>query len=290
MVYLLLAALSWSLVGVLVKIASFQFDPYTITFARFALGVAALAAVVYFTKGSLRPAAFHRWIWIGAIGKCANYLFENAAIAIGHAYGGVLVQPIQTIVLLFAGLLLFKDKLTARSWTSAALVLAGVFLITSNGRSFGDAMQENGWITLLFVFSGIGAALHFLSQKMLLDAMNDVSMNYSVFFWASFVSAVPLPFAADWQPGFAPGAWLSAVALGLITGFSFLMLSKALRTVKFSVAVIVSNLTALFTVLWSGVFLREPITLYIVIGAFTVVVGMTMLNWPSRPKPSAESS
>ncbi|HZG78250.1 MAG TPA: EamA family transporter, partial [Paenibacillus sp.] len=266
------------------------FDPYTITFARFALGVAALAAVVHFTKGSLRPVAFHRWIWIGAIGKCANYLFENAAIAIGHAYGGVLVQPIQTIVLLFAGLLLFKDKLTARSWTSAALVLAGVFLITSNGRSFGDAMQENGWITLLFVFSGIGAALHFLSQKMLLDAMNDVSMNYSVFFWASFVSAVPLPFAADWQPGFAPGAWLSAVALGLITGFSFLMLSKALRTVKFSVAVIVSNLTALFTVLWSGVFLREPITLYIVIGAFTVVVGMTMLNWPSRPKPSAESS
>ncbi|HZG75561.1 MAG TPA: EamA family transporter, partial [Paenibacillus sp.] len=105
MVYLLLAALSWSLVGVLVKIASFQFDPYTITFARFALGVAALAAVVYFTKGSLRPAAFHRWIWIGAIGKCANYLFENVAIAIGHAYGGVLVQPIQTIVLLFAGLL-----------------------------------------------------------------------------------------------------------------------------------------------------------------------------------------
>ncbi len=290
MAYLILAALSWSLVGVLVKIASLQFDPYTITFARFALGVAALAAVVHFTRNSLRPAALHRWIWIGAIGKCANYLFENVAITIGHAYGGVLVQPIQTIVLLIAGVFLFKDRLTAKSGISAALVLAGVFLITTNGRPFGAALQEQGWVTLLFVFSGIGAALHFLSQKMLLDAMNDVSMNYSIFFWASFVSAVPLPFAADWEPAFVPGAWLSAAGLGLITGFSFLMLSKALRTVKFSVAVIISNMTALFTVLWSGVFLREPITLYIAIGAFVVVAGMTMLNWPGRPKPTAEPS
>jgi len=290
MIYLIVATLSWSLVGVLVKVSALQFDPYTITFARFSLGVVALAGVLYVTRRSLRPAALHRWIWIGAIGKCANYLFENMAITIGHAYGGMLVQPIQTIVLLIAGLFLFKDKLTFKSWGSAAVVIAGVMLITLNGRSFGETIGTQGWITFLFVLSGIGAAFHFLSAKMLLDAMNDVSMNYSVFFWASVVSAIPLPFAAEWQPSFVPGAWISAAALGCITGFSFLMLSKALRTVNFSVAVIISNMAALFTVLWSGVFLREPITIYIVFGAITVVVGMTMLNWPSRPKPAAEPS
>ncbi|TLS49560.1 DMT family transporter [Paenibacillus antri] len=290
MIYLVLASLSWSIVGVLVKIAGLQFDSYTITFARFSIGVVALAGVVYFSRHSLRPATFYKWIWIGAIGKSANYLFENVAITIGHAYGNMLVQPIQTIVLLVAGIFLFKERLTAKSWLSGAVVLGGVLLITLNGRSLGDAIAEQGWITALFALSGIGAALHFLSQKMLLDSMNDVSMNYSIFFWASFVSAVPLPFAADWQPSFVPGAWLSAAGLGLITGFSFLMLSKALRTVKFSVAVIVSNMAALFTVLWSGVFLREPITMYIVIGAFTVVAGMTMLNWPGKPKPSVEPS
>lgn len=266
----------------LVKVASLQFDAYSITFARFSIGVAALAVFLYATRKSLRPAAMHRWIWIGAIGKCANYLFENIAISIGHAYGGVLVLPIQTITLLIVGMFLFKEKPGARSWGAAALVLAGVLLITLNGRPPMAAFGEQGVVTLLFALSGVGAALHFLSSKMLLDAMNDVSMNYSTFFWASLFAAAPLPFAADWEPTFVPGAWLAAVALGLVTGFSFIMLSRALRTVKFSVAVIVSNMAALFTVLWSGLFLGEPITLYIVLGAATIVAGMTMLNWPSR--------
>ncbi|HZG58002.1 DMT family transporter [Paenibacillus sp.] len=282
MLYLLIATLSWSFVGVLVKLAALQFDSYTITFARFAVGAAALAVIIAIGRKSPRPAAFHRWIWIGALGKAGNYLFENIAITIGYAYGNVLVQPIQTIALLVAGLFLFKDRLTTKSWISAAVVLTGVLLITLNGRSIYETIATQGWITLLFVFSGIGAALHFLSQKMLLDSMGDLPMNYSIFFWASMLTAAPLPFAADWSPAFVPGAWLAAAALGLITGISFLMLSKALRTVKFSIAVIVSNMAALFTVLWSGVLLNEPITGYIVFGAVTVVAGMTMLNWPSK--------
>jgi drug/metabolite transporter (DMT)-like permease len=287
MLYLMIATLSWSLVGVLVKTAAFQFDSYTITFARFSIGVIALAVFVYATRNSLRPAALNRWIWIGALGKCGNYLFENMAISIGYAYGNVLVQPIQTFVLLLAGTFLFKDKLTLKSWGSAGIVLAGVLLISLNGRPIANMLGQQGWITGLFVLSGIGAALHFLSQKMLLDSMNDISMNYSIFFWASFAATLPLPFAADWKPVFVPGAWIAAVVLGLITGVSFLLLSKALRKVKFSVAVIVSNLAVLFTVLWAGLLLHEPITLYIVGGAITVVVGMTMLNWPSRAREPA---
>jgi len=267
---------------VLVKIATLQFDAYSITFARFSIGVAALAVFLFMTRKSVRPAAMHRWIWIGAIGKCANYLFENIAISIGHAYGSVLVLPIQTIALLIAGMFLFKEKPGARSWGAAALVLAGVLLITLNGKSPVVAFGDQGVVTLLFALAGIGAAFHFLSTKMLLNVMNDVSMNYSTFFWASLFAAVPLPFAANWEPTFVPGAWLAAIALGLVTGFSFIMLSRALRTVKFSVAVIVSNMAALFTVLWSGLFLGEPITAYIVVGAVTIVAGMTMLNWPSR--------
>jgi drug/metabolite transporter (DMT)-like permease len=84
-----------------------------------------------------------------------------------------------------------------------------------------------------------------------------------------------------------PGAWAAALVLGLITGISFLLLSKALRKVKFSVAVIVSNTAALFTVLWAGLFFREPITVYIVVGVLTVMGGMIMLHWPSRQKETA---
>lgn len=282
MLYLIIATLSWSLVGVLVKTAAFQFDSYTITFARFSIGVLALAAIVLASRKSLRPAAVNRWIWIGAIGKCVNYLFENLGVSIGYAYGNILVQPTQTIVLLIISILLFKEKLTAKSAISAAVVLFGVVLISWNGRPLGDLFGEQGWISILFIFSGVGAGLHLLAQKMLLDAMDDVSMNYSMFFWASLITMMPLPFGADWKPAFVPNAWAAALALGLITGVSFILSSKAMRTVKFSVAVIVSNLAVLFTIVWAALFYREPITVFIMIGTVVVVFGMTLLNWPSR--------
>jgi len=288
MLYLIIATLSWSLVGVLVKTAALQFDAYTITFARFSIGVLALAAILVLSRKSLRPAAVNRWIWIGAAGKCVNYLLENVGVSIGYAYGNILVQPTQTIVLLLISVMIFKEKLTLKSAVSAAIVLIGVVLISWNGRPLGELFGEQGWISLLFIISGIGAGLHLLAQKMLLDAMDDVSMNYSMFFWASLITMMPLPFEAGWSPAFVPGAWAAALALGLITGISFLLSSKAMRTVKFSVAVIVSNLAVLFTIMWAEIFYREPITNFIITGTVIVVFGMTLLNWPSRSaKPSA---
>lgn len=282
MVYLLLATLSWSLVGVLVKAASLQFDSYTIAFARFSVGVLALGIILFAARKSLRPAVVHRWVWIGAFGKFVNYFFENMGISIGYSHSAVFALPVQTILLLFVGIFLFKDKPTLKGWIAAFIILAGGMMIALNGKSFIDLLGQQGWITLLFIFSGVGAALHFLSQKMLITEMDNLSMNYSVFLWASCMAAVPLPFAADWKPEFVPGAWLAACALGLITGLSFVIFSKALTTVKFSVAVIVSNTTGLFMILWSWLFMSEPITLQLVIGVMVVVVGIIMLNWPSK--------
>ena len=79
-----------------------------------------------------------------------------------------------------------------------------------------------------------------------------------------------------------PGAWLALLGLGLITGLSFVLSSKAIRTVKFSVVAVVSNLPVLFTVIWAGLIYQEPITGYIMGGAVIVLIGMTMLNWPTR--------
>ncbi|WP_309120853.1 EamA family transporter [Paenibacillus sp.] len=287
MIYLVIASLSWSLVGVLVKTAAFQFDPYTITFARFSIGVLALAGFALAARHSLKPAVLNRWIWVGAIGKSVNYLFENVGVSQGFAYGNVLVFPTQTVVLLLLGIFLFKEKLSGRSWTAAAIVVAGVLLITWNGRPLSAPLGEQGWLAVVFIASGVGAALHLFSQKMLLDAMKDVSMNYSIFLWAAILCALPLPAAADWSGTFVPGAWAAAVALGLITGLSFLLSSKGMRSVKFSVAAIVFNLPVLFTVLWAVVFYREPVTAYIAGGAVVVAVGMTMLNWPSRARSAA---
>jgi drug/metabolite transporter (DMT)-like permease len=218
-----------------------------------------------------------------------NYIFENIGVSRGFAYGNVLVFPTQTVALLLLGVLLFKERLSARSWTAAAAVALGVLLIAWNGRPLSALFGEQGWLSLIFVASGVGAALHLFSQKMLLDTMKDVSMNYSIFLWASLLCMLPLPAAVEWTPAFVPGAWAAAVALGLITGLSFLLSSKGMRTVKFSVVAIVFNLPVLFTVLWAVVLYDEPVTGCVAAGAAVVAVGMTMLNWPSRVRVDASA-
>jgi len=288
--YLLFATMSWSLVGVLVKTASFQFDFYTITFARFFIGVLVLGVLVIATRNTLRPRLLGKWIWIGALAKAANYLFENLGVSAGYAYGNVLVYPVQTLCLMLCGILLFREKMSMRGWVASMIVIIGALLITWNGRPLNSLWSDQGWLSVIFVLSGIGAAVHLLSQKMLLDQMNDVSMNFSIFFWASLITVLPLPFAADWSPKPLPGSWLAAIALGLITGLSFVFSSKAMRTVKFSVTAIATNLPVLFTVIWAALFFREPITGYISCGAVIVVIGMTMLNWPVRKEKEQAAS
>src|SRR5690606_14418329 len=119
LVYLLLATLAWSFVGVLVKTASGMVDSTIITFARFSIGALFLGLYLYARNGRLNVRIGLKWVWIGAFGKSCNYFFENIALTIGYSYGNIIVPPIQTIVLLFVSVLLLKDRMTGRGWAAA---------------------------------------------------------------------------------------------------------------------------------------------------------------------------
>ncbi|MDF2723990.1 MAG: EamA-like transporter [Paenibacillus sp.] len=285
-VLLLLATLSWSFVGVLVKAASSIVDTTTITFLRFFIGIVFLGLFIWIRQRKLPLRLDLRWIWIGAIGKCCNYFFENWGLSLGYSYGNILVGPVQTVVLLFVSYLLFRDRLSPRGWAAVAMCLIGIVCISWNGKPIGQMFGDKGaLITLFFVVSGIGAAFHVLSQKMLTKQMDSGSMNFSTFVVCSAMMAIPLPFRMEWSGEFAWWPVAALIILGLITGLSFYWFSQALRLISFPVAIIVSNSTVLFGILWSCLFYRDPITTYLVVGAAMFALGLIVLNWPAR-KPA----
>src|SRR5690554_5164647 len=282
-IMLLLATLSWSFVGILVTSASTMLDTTIITFSRFALGIVFLGVFLLFKNGRIQLRANLKWIWIGALGKCCNYYFENIGIAEGYSYGNILIPPIQTIVLLVISTLILKDHFTKKGWVAAFLCIIGVLVISWNGQSLSVFLESDARITLFFVIAAVGAALHVLSQKMLIQHMDTGNMNFSVFLWCSLLMALPLPIQSQGFVGPASGlAWLSVVLLGLITGLSFYWFTEAVRRVPFPMIVIISNSSVIFTILWSYLFFSEPITIYILSGAFAFLVGLVILNLPSR--------
>jgi len=280
-IMLLLATLAWSFVGVLVKTGATMVDSAIITFARFFFGVVFLGLYLYIRNGKINLRLGLKWIWIGAIGKALNYIFENIAIHIGYSYGNILVQPVQTVVLLLAAALLFKDKITKRSWVAAVLCIIGVIIVGWNGVPLHELLNGGGITTILFILAGIGAAVHVLSQRMLIQTMDNGNMNVSIFIISTCLVTLPIPFQSEGFVGpVTVWAWGALLLLGLITGFSFLWSAEAIKRVPFTIVALAGNCTVLFTILWSYLFFNDPITIYVLAGTFVFVAGLLLLNIP----------
>ncbi|RIX60341.1 EamA/RhaT family transporter [Paenibacillus nanensis] len=289
---LLLATLAWSFVGVLVKTSSTMVDSSVITFARFFFGVIFLGIILFIRDGKIQLRIGLKWIWIGAVGKALNYTFENIAIKLGYSYGNILVQPVQTVVLLLAAWLMFKEKITPRGWLAALLCIAGVLVVGWNGKPVSELMEGSGLTSLLFTLAGIGAAIHVLSQRMLLKVMDNGNMNLSVFFVSTLVVITPIPMQTDGLGLVGPvtvWAVLALVLLGVITGLSFFWFAEAIKRVPFAIVAIVGNSMVLFTLLWSYLFFDEPMTRYLIAGTVIFIAGILLLNFP-MPRRNKEGA
>ncbi|MBB6731582.1 DMT family transporter [Cohnella zeiphila] len=278
---LLLATLGWSFVGVLVQTAGTMTDSAVISFCRFFFGVLFLGIYLFLRDGKVQLRFGLKWIWIGAMGKAINYIFENLALNMGYSYGNILVQPVQTVVLLIAAGLLFKEKISRRGWVAAAFCVAGVIVVGWNGTPLDELAKGSGLTTLLFTLAGIGAAVHVLSQRMLLKTMDNGNMNLSVFLVSTVLVALPVPVQSHGITG-PVTAWACAalVLLGVITGLSFFWFAEAIKRVPFAIVAIVGNCSVLFSILWAYLFFRDPITVYVIGGTLIFVIGLLVLNVP----------
>lgn len=279
---LLLATLSWSFVGILVKSTTGFVDSTTIAFARFAFGIVFLGGLLLLKDRALKLRFNMKWIWIGAAGKCCNYLFENIALSIGYSYGNILIGPIQTVILLVLSAFWFKEHVSVRGWIAAALCIGGVLLISWNGLSLSELLQGGMVTTLLYGLAALGTAFHVLSQKVLIKEMDAGNMNFSVFLVCTVLLALPLPWTFSWSGEFSVYGLLALVLLGVITGLGFYWFSLALKLVSFPIAVIVSNSWVLFSILWAYLFYHDPITIYVIGGGGFFVAGLVLLNLPLR--------
>lgn len=272
----------WSFVGVLVKSASFLVDSWWITFFRFSIGVLFLGLFVLWKERRLNLTWRNKWIWIGAGGKAINYIFENIGVSAGYAFGNIVLFPLQTLFLLLLTILALKqEKATIHTAISVVLCMIGVLLVGWNGVPIDELLSLNGWIMVIFVISAIGSTFHVFSQKMLLSQMSSANMNLSMFVWATLLTAAPLPFYGEATGEFHWNPVMSLILLGLITAFSFYLYAQAIRRMSFMVAAVLANSSVMFSLLWSWLFYREPISWITISGALLIVIGIVAANWPA---------
>ncbi|HEY8420299.1 MAG TPA: DMT family transporter [Thermoclostridium sp.] len=276
--YIIIATLLWSFVGVMVKSASSMFSSSLITFGRFLFGFIFLAL---FMKAKGRKISIHwkdKWIWIGVIGKSMNYIFENIAIRIGYAYSNIIIWPVQSVFLLIMAFVIFREKITAVKIAASIFCMVGVFLVSWKGMSLAELFNGNLLSSILLIFAAIGAGIHVTSQKALVASIDSGNMNFSIFLLSSMVTFIPVPFASNFTGNTNMSAILSLLGLGLVTGVSFYLNAEALKRISFLAAGIISNTSVLFTLLWSRLFLDEYMNSYVISGVIILLIGMILIG------------
>ena len=277
---LVVIALMWSFVGIMVKAASGMVGSNVITLCRFLFGVIFLGIYMLIKKEKIKFTWRNKWIWIGVVGKCCNYIFENIAISMGYSYGNIIVGPVQAVFLAFVSVFLFKERMQKSKMVSLFLCILGVFFVSWKGQPL-SKFYGIGFVSLiLFSISAIGAGVHLMSQKKLMETMQSGSMNFSVFLLCTFITFVPVPFTFKWIGSFSVAAMISLIALGFITGITFYIYANVLKKVSLLPAVIIGNSSVLFTLIWARIFYHDPINSYVVIGAVMILMGIILLNFP----------
>ncbi len=277
-VYIFVATIMFSFVGTLVKIATPMVPASAVTFSRFFFGVLFLFLLCLFMRHKPKLLFTNKWIWIAVLGKCINYFCENTALQKGASFGNIVTYPVQAISLCFFSALLFKEKIGPRKIISTILCVSGILIISWNGNSmdvfFGDSLP----ITLLFVFSAIGAAAFILSQKMLIQTLPSTDMNLSVFLVGALIAAVPMGMEVGEFSSFRLSSLLALIGLGIITGGAFLLVAKSLKKLSLVVSGMIQNSCAIFALIWAAIFWHEPITAYVIIGTVVFLCGLVFIN------------
>ncbi|MBR2529254.1 MAG: DMT family transporter [Blautia sp.] len=277
--FLILQAVIFSFGGLLIKASGTMVSPMLLSALRFAIGICLLIGIQRMGKGKTSLLLANRWILFGGCMKAVHYLGENYGVMHGFSYGGIIVWPIQTLVVLLASVLFFREKLSGRTAFGTALCLTGIGLVTWNGAGLQVFMQAQASTFAAFVLAGMGAAGFFIAQKQLVKKMDIVELNASMFTYGLAATLVVLPFTRPHllEPANVPGT-ASILILGAITCVGFLLQAAAIRKVPMVQATIIQSCTVILSILWGVTFYGDSLSIYVISGTAIFLVGIAVVT------------
>ena len=151
----LLTAMLWGVLPIALKIVLKALDPYTVTWYRFAVSGLILGSILALTGGLPRPSSLgrHEWLLLAIAfgGLTGNYVLYIVALVHTTPTVTQTVAQLGPMILLFGGLVVFKERFSALQWFGFAVLMTGLVLF------FHDRLLE-----LIHLSSGLGLGVTFL--------------------------------------------------------------------------------------------------------------------------------
>ena len=261
-IYLLGAALCWSLGGVLIKYIAASWPALAVSGGR---GFIA-AVFLILTNGTLRF-HFSRAQVIGALGYAGCTTTFCIATTLTHAANAILLQYTAPLWVALLAAWLLRERVTRADWITIAVALGGMTLFFADSLAVGHLGGD-----FLAVVSGMFYALMIIAlrkQKMGSTVESIILGNLLAFF-------IGLPWIIG-APLLPASGWAALLVLGIVQlGVSYWLYSRAIKHVTALEGVLIPVIEPILNPIWVLLFLQEKPSRFAVLGGVIVLAAVTL--------------
>ncbi|MGH8189599.1 MAG: DMT family transporter [Steroidobacteraceae bacterium] len=287
---LLLTMIIWGSTFVVTKGINEQIPPFTLAFARVAIGALILMPFLLLrpARAATEPAASNRALpWgtislMGLIGVALYYAVFNWSLMLTSASQGALVQSCIPAMTALIAVMWLRERATVTRWLGIGLTIAGVLIVFS-GSGGGDGAGSVFGNVLMFVTTILWGIYTSLAKR-----VADVDPRVVTAGIATIGAALLLPMAiveiaAEGMPRVGATGWLGIVYLGTTaSGLAYLLYNAALKHMDASHVGVYTNLIPIVGVLSGVIVLGEPLSLRAVVGGCVVLAGVWITGKEGR--------
>ena len=272
--HMAVGAFWFSVMSVLVKLAGQRLPSMEIVFFRGILTLAMSYAIVKRLRitpvlGNNRRLLLQRGILGAAALAC--FLFSLTHLPLAEA---TLIQYMNPVFAILVAHWWFGERMGRGEWFALVAALIGVVLITRPAFLFGGvASGIHPGHALIALMGGAFSGSAYATIRQMPKERPEVVVLYLP------LMSVPMsiPFiASNWH---APTweEWLLLIGIGLATQLAQTSMTKGLQIEKTARATMVGYVQIIFAGAWGALLFNEAITLWTVVGAVIVLVGMLSL-------------
>lgn len=255
--FLIIAALLWSLGGLLVK--SVKLNALATAGGR--SSIAALLMLAVIRKPNMK---FNRYKLGGAVAYTCTVVLLVMAYKLTTAAAAILLQYTAPIYVALLGAWFLKERTTILDWISIFLVLGGMVLF------FIDEMSAGGMLGKIYAtLSGFC----FACMVLLLRKQKDESPLESVFWGNVLTAIIGLPFMIG--STIDTSSLIGLLLLGVFQlGIPYILFTYALKHVTALEAILIPVIEPILNPLWVSLFLGEVPGPWAYVGGFIVLAAI----------------
>jgi drug/metabolite transporter (DMT)-like permease len=289
---LALLALIWGSSFLWIKVADRGFAPVEVTFARLALGAAALFPVVAARREAL-PRSAAVWAQIGLAALFANaipyLLFAVAEQSVDSSTAGIInaTTPLWTVTLAVA--VRHQKSVTGRQGAGLIVGFGGTLLIFSPWHS-ASSVASAGGLECLAASISYAISYVYMDRFLARRGMSPITLSACQLLVAAALLAIALPVSGAGVPHVSAASVASLVILGVLgTGVAYVLNYQIITSEGATVAATVTYLLPVVAIVLGVLVLGESVTVTVLAGIALVLAGVALTRRRDTPAARDEN-